>query len=98
MMRPMKYVLRGIPGGRLRRLQAFSVSCALHALTIAWLASLHSYGAEETRNLYNMMIRPEERRIVWFKPAEKLPAVSPASVRGDSRPRQVGRRFDETVV
>src|SRR5262249_10814698 len=77
---------------------SFSMSCALHALVIAWLASLHSYGAEDKRSLYDMQIRPEERRLVWYKPAEKLPEVSPAPDKAEQRPQRVTKKFDQTII
>src|SRR5262249_48645277 len=94
---PMTYVLRGNSGG-LRRVQSFSMSCALHALVIAWLASLHSYGAEDKRSLYDMQIRAEERRLIWYKPAEKLPDVSPAPDKAEQRPQRVTKKFEQTII
>ena len=96
----MTYVLRGNTGS-LRKLQSFSVSCALHALVVAWLASLHSYGADDKKSLYDMSIRPEERRIVWYKPAEKLPDIRPTPApqsTSNSRPERVLRKFDQTII
>jgi len=77
----------------------FGFSGMVHGAILLYVAFSPGPAPPEPRgNIYEQMIKPEERRIVWYNLREKLPEVSAASARNDPRPPRALRKFDQTLV
>ena len=83
----------------------FFGSGLLHGLLLAWLAfgTVSRQTAEPRQNIYDMTIRGQQRRIIWYRLSEKLPEVRPAekaepSEQAPRRPLRALKKFDQTLV
>jgi protein TonB len=81
----------------------FFGSGALHGLLLAWVVfgTVSHPAAEPKQNIYDMTIRGQEKRIVWYRLSEKLPEVRPAEPVQKSAPPQplrATRKFDQSLV
>ena len=83
----------------------FFGSGLLHGLLLAWLAfgTVSRQTAEPRQNIYDMTIRGQQRRIIWYRLSEKLPEVRPAekaepAEQAPRRPLRAVKNFDQTLV
>lgn len=79
---------------------SFFGSGLLHGLLLAWVAfGTVSGPAEKKQNIYDMTIRGQEKRIIWYRLRDKLPEVRPpASAKAEPRPLRALKKFDQTIV
>jgi TonB family protein len=62
-------------------------SLLIHGLVLGWVAWGPERGSEEKpRSLYDQVIAPHEKQLVWFSFRDKLPDVSPLERHGISQP------------
>ena len=87
----MKVVYRGTTI-QWRSALSFAVSGCLHGCVLAWVIMGDPGRArhEEPRaqSIYDQEIRPNEKRIVWYKLRDKLPEIAPADIQPDARRTQ----------
>src|SRR5437016_78924 len=94
----MRVLLRGNIG-TLRSSFSFSTSGLIHGGLLALVVFGNATPAEKPRSLYDQVIRPGEKRIVWYRLQERLPEVRPpAAPRADSRPLRATRKFEQRIV
>jgi TonB family protein len=78
---------------------SFAVSAFLHGGVLGWVVFGPGLPAPEpARSIYDRVIRPNEKKIVWYNLREKLPEVAPADAHPDTRPPRARVRFNQTVV
>ncbi len=68
------------------RPQPFAFSILVHGLVLGWVATGPGRRGEEPKSLYEQVIAPNARKIVWYSFREKLPPVSPADGQGSREP------------
>ena len=76
-------------------------SVVLHASLIGWMffgPSLSTSPTPPEKNIYQQLIEPNEKKLVWYNFKEKLPEVSPLERRGISRPPRTQRRTDKQTI
>jgi TonB family protein len=86
-----------------KRSVAFFGSGLVHVLLLLWVAfGTLSRPAEPRQSLYDMTIRGKEKRIVWYRLADKMPEVRPAEAApkpaAKPRPLRALRKFDQSLV
>jgi TonB family protein len=78
---------------------SFAVSAFLHGGILGWVVFGPGLPAPEpARSIYDRVIRPNEKKIVWYNLREKLPEVAPAIALPDTRPPRARVKFNQTVV
>jgi TonB family protein len=83
----------------LRRSLSFSTSGVVHGVLLALIAFGTPAPEEKPKSLYDMAIRPHEKRIVWYHLQDKLPDVRPeATVKSSSLPLRATRKFEQRIV
>ncbi len=92
----MNVLIRGNTG-RLRTWTSFSVSGWVHGSILAWLA-LSPYRGPRPRSLYEQVIKPNEKRIIWYHVQDRLPDIAPAPGGKDPRPPRAREKFNQTIV
>jgi len=73
----------------------------MHGAILAWLAlSPAPPTGARPGSIYDLEIRPNENRIVWYHPSGRVPDIAPSQARRDARPRPLRARakFDQSVV
>src|SRR5437660_11157529 len=85
--------------GRLRGAGSFTASACVHGAILGWVA----WGpplpqTERPGSVYDQVIRPNEKKIVWYNLRDKLPEVAPRNALPDSRPPRARVKFHQTVV
>jgi len=87
---------------RERNWHSFAVSGCLHLCVLAWVILGDSVGprhdAPGAKSIYDLEIRPNEKRIVWYSLREKLPEIAPADLLPDARPARARVKRPETMV
>jgi protein TonB len=82
---------------RRRRAFSFLTSASVHGSILAWVA--FSGVPERPRlSLYDQEIRPYEKKIVWYRLADKLPEIAPSVDTRDSRPLRARVKSAQTLV
>jgi protein TonB len=80
----------------------FFGSGLLHGLLLAWVAfgTVAGRPAEPKQNIYDMTIRGQEKRIVWYRLSDKLPEVRPAETAkaAPPQPLRAAKKFDQSLV
>ncbi|HWQ56475.1 MAG TPA: TonB family protein [Bryobacteraceae bacterium] len=77
----------------------FGVSLGLHAAALAWVAAGPVRNVtERPRTLYEQVIAPNEKKIVWYTNRDTLPEVSPLERRGISQAPKAEVKAPQTVV
>ncbi len=93
----MKVVIRG-SDDTLRSWGSFSFSGIIHGVILGWVAfGTLNTPPEPRRSLYDMEIRANAHRIVWYSLKNRLPDVTPAG-RRDPRPPRARFKFNQTLV
>ncbi len=84
----------------IRSSMSFSASGLIHATLLGLVVFGKTAPApEKPRSLYDEMIRPSERHIVWYHLQDKLPEVRPAAgPRAERRPLRATRKFEQRIV
>jgi TonB family protein len=84
---------------RARSSLSFLVSGCLHSGVLAWVI-LGGAGQPQPRakSIYDQEIRPNEKKIVWYRLQEKLPEIAPADSKTDSRPPRARVKAPQTMV
>ena len=81
---------------------SLALSLAFHASLIGWMffgPSLGTRAPEPEKNIYQQLIAPNEKKLVWYSFKDKLPQVSPLERRGVSRaPRTESKTDKQTIV
>ncbi len=95
----MRAVIRGNLGA-LRRSISFFASVLLHGAAVLWLVFGPAPAGPPPQRIYDMLIRPQEKRIVWYRLRDRLPEVRPAqpAARPDRRPLRAAKKFEQTMV
>jgi TonB family protein len=93
----MHVVIRSQPGS-LRSSTSFALSVTIHGSILLWLALSPQRAAEPRRSLYDEMIKPNERRLVWYNLRQRLPDVAPSAATKVRRPPRALKKFDQTLV
>lgn len=91
-----RIVIRG-ERSRLRSAMSFAVSACFHGGVLAWVA----FGGppeRPARSLYDQEIRPNEKKIIWYRLADKLPEIAPAQESADRRPLRAREKSTQTMV
>src|ERR1035437_8878519 len=87
---------------RERNWHSFAVSGCLHGCVLAWVILGDSgrlrHDAPGAQSIYDLEIRPNEKRIVWYSLREKLPEIAPADAALDARPARARVKRPETMV
>jgi len=77
-------------------------SVGLHAALIGWMFFGPSLGGgrppEPTKNIYQQLIEPNEKKLVWYNFKDKLPQVSPLERHGMSRPPRTERKTEQQTI
>ena len=78
---------------------SLSTSGVVHGVLLALVAFGTPAREEKPKSLYDTVIRPEERRIVWYHLQDKLPDVRPAAAAKATRePLRATRKFEQRIV
>jgi TonB family protein len=80
---------------------SFFGSGLVHGLLLTWLAFGTVAGPSEPKqNIYDMTIRGQEKRIIWYRLTDKLPEVRPAppAEKTEPRPLRATKKFDQSLV
>jgi TonB family protein len=94
----MTFVIRGNPEA-LRRSMAFGTSSCIHLAVLLWVVVMSSLvSGERSQSAYDMVIRPEESRLVWYGVREKLPEVKPSAAPAPDQPQRALRRFQQEIA
>lgn len=85
--------------GAVRRSFSFSASGVVHGTLLGLLV----FGSprsepEPARSLYDEMIRPQERRLVWYHLKDRLPDVRPPAAKANAKPLRATRIFEQRIV
>ena len=93
----MKVVVRGRTGP-LRSSLAFTLSTVIHGSILVWVVfGPPASSRARPRSLYDLAIRPNEKRIVWYNLRDRLPDIAPAA-QGNRKAPRARVRFDQTIV
>ena len=79
---------------------SFFGSGLIHGIVLTWVAfGTVSGPSEPKQNIYDMTIRGQEKRIIWYRLSDKLPEVRPApAVNAPPRPLRATKKFDQSLV
>jgi len=86
---------------RARKPMSLAVSGSIHGGLLAWLVIASANSPRETpQSLYDMEIKPNEARIIWYNLREKLPDIKPAPAPPAQKiaPPRAARKFPQTLV
>jgi TonB family protein len=75
---------------------SFTVSACVHGGILAWVA-FSGVPARPQPSLYDQEIRPYEKKIVWYRMADKLPEISPME-KAAERPLRARVKSNQTLV
>src|SRR6476659_1428682 len=70
-------------------------SITLHSVLIGWMFLGPQFAARPPapeKNIYQQLIEPNQKKLVWYNFREKLPEVSPLERRGISSPPRADKR------
>jgi TonB family protein len=77
-------------------------SVGLHVLLVGWMFFGPSLSGtrppEPQKNIYQQLIEPNEKKLVWYNFKDKLPQVSPLQRHGPSRPPRTDRKTDRQTI
>ena len=77
----------------------FTCSLLAHAAVLCWVIFGPSTSRERPKSLYEQVIAPNEKKLVWYSFNDKLPEVSPAARHAPSRPPRAEIKLrDQTIV
>jgi TonB family protein len=65
---------------------------------LAWVALGPPISLERPRSLYEREIQPNEKKIVWYKLADRLPNVTPPEAKPNPRPPRARARFEQNIA
>jgi protein TonB len=82
---------------RRRKALSFMISASVHGSVLAWVA-FSGVPPRPALSLYDQEIRPYEKKIVWYRLADKLPEIAPSVDPGDSRPLRARVKSPQTMV
>lgn len=90
----MKILVRG-QGDGVRRSAAFLASCGVHGFLLAWvMVSAAWEQAKPPQSIYDQLIRPNERRLIWYNLRASLPNVAPAHAAAKPQPLRAQKKLD----
>ena len=75
---------------------SFTVSACVHGGILAWVA-FSGVAPRPQPSLYDQEIRPYEKKIVWYRMADKLPEISPTD-KAAERPLRARVKSNQTLV
>lgn len=95
----MRAVIRG-NFGALRRAISFFTSVLMHGAAVVWLAFGPAPAGPPPRRIYDLLMGPQEKRIVWYRLRDRLPEVRPAlaAARPDRRPLRAVKKFEQAMA
>jgi TonB family protein len=76
-------------------------SVGLHVVLIGWMffgPSLGGRPPQPAKNIYQQLIEPNEKKLVWYSFRDKLPQVSPLERHGISRPPRTERTTEKQTI
>jgi len=76
-------------------------SVALHTLLVSWMffgPSVSGKPPAPPKNIYQQLIEPNEKKLVWYNFRDKLPQVSPLERHGISRPPRTDRKAEKQTI
>jgi TonB family protein len=91
------FAVRGESKG-LRSAMSFATSACVHGGVLLWVAFGGGPPAKPPQSLYDQEIRPYEKKIVWYKLADKLPEIAPPEPSADPRPLRARVQAPHTMV
>src|SRR4051794_38799593 len=80
---------------------ALAGSVGIHVALVAWMffgPSLQTRPAAAPKNLYQEVIEPQEKKLVWYNFRDKLPQVSPLERKGVSRPPKSDTKTKQQTI
>src|ERR1043166_5633337 len=81
------------------RSASFSLSGLVHGCVLGWVAFGPAPGPPEPRrSIYEELIQPHADRIVWYKPQDKLPDISPSGSADRVVPPRAARKAVQSMV
>src|SRR5712692_9307406 len=83
---------------RLRSALSFATSACFHGSVLAWVAFGGGAPAVRPPTLYDQEIRPNEKKIVWYRLSATLPEISPKDAVEDPRPLRARVKSAQTMV
>src|SRR4051794_40518942 len=94
----MRIRVRG-DSGTLRSSLSFSTSGLIHG-TLLMLLVLGDTSPREPKpkSIYDELIRPHEKQLVWYKAPDRLPDISPAASSPDHRPLRAMRVAPQRII
>jgi TonB family protein len=95
----MRLLVRG-DSDALRGSASFSTSALVHAVLLGLIVFGKTTTVDDRpRSMYDALIRPEEKRIVWYRLPDRLPEVHRASAAPlQRRPLRATRKFEQRIV
>src|SRR5579883_2435097 len=86
--------------GAMGRPVSFFASVLLHGAAVVWIVFGPPADPQPPQRIYDMLIRPQEKHIVWYRLRDRLPDVRPAqsAARPDRRPLRAAKKFEQRMV
>jgi TonB family protein len=86
--------------GAMGRPVSFFASVLLHVAAVVWIVFGPPPDPQPRQRIYDMLIRPQEKHIVWYRVRDRLPDVRPsqAAARPDRRPLRAAKKFEQRMV
>jgi TonB family protein len=76
-------------------------SVGLHVLLVTWMffgPSISSRPPAPPKNIYQQLIEPNEKKLVWYNFRDKMPEVSPLQRHGISRPPRSDQKTEKQTI
>src|SRR5579871_2608812 len=80
-----------------RRSTPFMLSGGVHGFLLAWVAFSPPKGPPPARSVYEQVIQPQEKRLVWYNVRDRLPDINPGTAH-DRKPPRAREKSDQTIV
>jgi hypothetical protein len=83
--------------GKQRRAASFFVSLCFHGSVLGWVVFGPAGSGERPKSLYELAIKPYEKKIVWYRLNQRLPEITNSTSR-DPRPERARVKADQSIV
>lgn len=93
-----RIVIRG-EAAQVRTASAFGMSGTIHLALLAWLLAAAGYQrAEGPHSVYEQVIQPHEKHVVWYNLRDLLPDVKPAEAAKSKGPARARAKLNQSIV